>query len=308
MITKRFNNRTALLTILLAISAFISAFYQPGIPVQPLEPIQSHYKTIKALSAQVNSARSSLDAITFPWSEYSNGALGNALMRTYYLSKKQEDQLPSLIKCPANSSDQTKADLKYLLDLQNARTSEDIQRATEIGKIGYWPDILNPTEPGYQENINQLFYIAAPIGKWFNPENFPATTQLLRNTMQDIRVTEFRLKQHFKRPRPYHLDPAIKPIMRMKTPAFASGHTLWAFTQAFLFSEIIPEKRAEFIKMAEEVRWSREILGIHFPTDNEASRVISWHLLNSWMDNPQFRADLEKASEEWKANYQQYSN
>jgi len=74
---------------------------------------------------------------------------------------------------------------------------------------------------------------------------------------------------------------------------------LWAFTQAFLFSEIIPEKRENFIAKADEVRWSRELLGIHYPSDNEASRVIAWSLLKFWMNNPQFVEDLNKAKQEW---------
>jgi acid phosphatase (class A) len=40
-------------------------------------------------------------------------------------------------------------------------------------------------------------------------------------------------------------------------------------------------------------------MGIHYPSDNEASRVIGWHLLEDWNHNPQFVADLEKAKIEW---------
>ena len=51
--------------------------------------------------------------------------------------------------------------------------------------------------------------------------------------------------------------------------------------------------------MAEEVRWSRELMGIHYPSDNEASRVIGWHLLDYWYNNPQFVTDMERAKMEW---------
>jgi len=74
-----------------------------------------------------------------------------------------------------------------------------------------------------------------------------STTQLLLNCIQDIRLTEFRLKWHFKRSRPYHLEPKLQELTKIKSPSFESGHTLWAFTQAFLFSEIIPEKRIGFV-------------------------------------------------------------
>ncbi len=264
-----------------------------------LEPISKHYKTLAELSAQPNASRINMDTIAYPWTEYSKGALANSLMRTYYLNAEDEAKLPGLVQFPANSSDQTKAELDYLLSLQNKRTKQEIERANYIANIGSWPNILNPADPDYKENRKQLFYIASFVGQWFNDENFPATTQLLLNCIQDIRVTEFRLKRFFKRPRPYHLEPKLNPLARINSPSFASGHTLWAFTEAYILSEIIPEKRDEFLKMAEEVRWSRELMGIHYPSDNEASRVIGWYLLKYWYSNPHFIADMEKAKIEW---------
>ena len=272
-----------------------------------LEPVGKHYKTLGELNPQPNSSRVNMDTIAYPWTEYNKGALANSLMRTYYLIPEDEAKLPGLIQFPANSSDQTRAELDYLLSLQNKRTKQEIDRANFIANIGSWPNIINPADPDYKENRKQLFYIASLTGSWFNDENFPATAQLLLNCIQDIRVTEFRLKRFFKRPRLYHLEPRLNPLARINSPSFASGHTLWAFTEAYIFSEIIPEKRDEFLKLAEEVRWSRELMGIHYPSDNEASRVIGWYLLKYWYNNPQFVADLEKAKIEWaikKSNYQ----
>ena len=283
-------------TTLLLLTSTLNGFSQN---FHALEPISKHYKTLGELSALPGPARASMDTINYPWIEYSKGALTNSLMRTYYLSQEDEAKLPGLIQFPANSSDQTKAELDYLLTLQNKRTKQEIDRANFIANIGSWPTIINPTDPDYKENRKQLFYIASPVGEWFNNENFPAITQLLLNCIQDIRVTEFRLKRHFKRPRPYHLESRLNPLARINSPSFASGHTLWAFTEAYIFSEIIPEKREDFLKMAEEVRWSRELMGIHYPSDNEASRVIAWYLLKYWYNNPQFVSDMENAKIEW---------
>jgi acid phosphatase (class A) len=268
--------------------------------IHPLEPAGQHYKIQCALGNVPVERRATMDTITFPWAEYSKGALSNSLWRTTYLLPEDEARLSGFIKFPANSSDQTRAELDYLLQLQGKRTAKEIQRAEYIANIGSWPSIINPLDSSYIENRAQLFYIpAAIIGDWFNYRNFPAITDLLLNCIQDTRVTEFRLKRHFKRPRPYHLEPALKPLTRINSPSFPSGHSLWAFTQAFIFSEIMPEKRADFLKMAEEVRWSRELMGIHYPSDNEASRTISWYLLKYWYNNPQFVSDLEKAKIEW---------
>ncbi len=286
--------RRAGLTLVVAIVTLPDLFSQS---VHPLEPAGQHYRKLAGLS--VAPEKPDLDRIAFPWAEYSKGALGNSLMRTYYLSPEDEAKLPGLVRYPANSSDQTRAELDYMLDLQQQRTKEEVQRAEYIANIGSWPNIINPTDPDYIENRKQLFYIAGPVGAWYNDINFPATAQLVLNCIQDIRATEFRLKRHFKRPRPYHLEPRLRPLARINSPSFPSGHTLWAFTEALLFSEIIPEKRQEFIKMAEEVRWSRELMGIHYPSDNEASRVLAWHLITYWYNSPKFLADLEKAKIEW---------
>jgi acid phosphatase (class A) len=275
--------------------------------VHPLEPVSRHYETLGALDSSPKARRSKLDTITFPWAEYSKGALGNSLMRTYYLRAEDESKLPGLVKFPANSSDQTRAELDYMLQLQHKRTKAETTRAEYIANIGSWPNIINPLDSDYAENRRQLFYIAEPVGSWFNDQHFPAITQLLLNCIQDIRVTEFRLKRYFKRPRPYHLEPALHPLARINSPSFPSGHTLWAFTEALIFSEIIPEKREEFIARAEEVRWSRELMGIHYPSDNEASRIIAWQLLTYWHNSPEFVADLEKAKVEWAIKKNQFT-
>ena len=283
---------------LLSLIALASFCQQP----LTLDSIKGNYKRLALLSPLPNPARAWMDTITFPWGEYSKGALTTSLMRPYYMRLDDEAKLPALIKFPANSSDQTRAELDYLLQLQSSRTKEEIARAEYIANFGSWPTIINPLDSEFNENRKELFYIAAPvIGDWYNPGSFPATTQLLMNCIQDIRATEFRLKRYFKRARPYHLEPKLQPLARITSPSFASGHSLWSFIEAYIFSEIIPAKKDAFLQRAEEVRWSRELMGIHYPSDNEASRVIGWYLLNFWYKNPQFVADLEKAKIEWAA-------
>lgn len=267
-----------------------------------LEPPSPAYLAIAVLSSTPNEDRKDQDTIRYPWAEYSKGALGNALWRTVYLLPNDEKQLAGLVKFPASSSDQTRAELDYLLKLQNSRTQQEIDRANYIANIGSWPNILNPTDPDYQANREQLYYIlSTATGKQYDYSRYPATTTLLLNCIQDIRVTEFRLKQFFKRPRPYHVEPRLQPLTRINSPSFPSGHSLWSYTEAYIFGELFPQKRQDFIKVAAEVWWSRELLGIHYPSDNEASRIIGWHLLKYWYKNPGFIADLKKAQMEWSS-------
>jgi acid phosphatase (class A) len=139
------------------------------------------------------------------------------------------------------------------------------------------------------------------MGENINAKNFPKVSKLLQGVMQDMRVMEFTIKYKLYRPRPYHLESKLQPLMKINSPSFASGHTLWAFIQAFTWSEIIPEKQKEFITLGEEIRRSREIMGIHFPSDNEASRQIAYKMLQHYFKNETFVRDYNEAVAEWKS-------
>ena len=158
------KSKTAIRKILLIICILspITKGYSQNI--HPLEASTKYYKTYGTLSSSPNPVRASMNTIKFPWSKYSQGTITNSLVRTVYLSKEDEAKLPGLIKAPANSSDETRAELDYLLSLQDTRTKEQIARAQYIANIGSWFNILNPGDTDYVENKKELFYIADTIG------------------------------------------------------------------------------------------------------------------------------------------------
>lgn len=290
---------------------FLAAYTQISFAqnkVQALEPSSKHYQTLAAIDASPNSLKPGIDTIQFPMKEYKQGALTYTQIRTVYLSGEDEKKLKSLISFPATSSAQTRAELDFLLDLQQKRTPEMIANSKRIAQIGYIPTLLNPTDSLYQANLKDLFYIGHPVGEWFSYQNFPLIGKLLHNTMQDIRVTEFSLKRQFMRPRPYHIEPRLHALENIGSPSFPSGHTLFAFTQAYILSEIIPELRPQFLEVAEEFRFSREILGIHYPSDNEQARLLGWHLMRLWMKNRVFAKDLQRAKAEWYAKKPEFKD
>lgn len=87
----------------------------------------------------------------------------------------------------------------------------------------------------------------------------------------------------------------------MSSPSFASGHTLWAYIHAFAWSELIPSKRKAFLALAYEIGESREIMGIHYPSDEEAARILAHGMLSAMWSNSKFITDLEAAKLEWKS-------
>jgi acid phosphatase (class A) len=261
-----------------------------------LEPVEAHYKTLQTKSP-VAQPGSAADTLKFPLEEYSDLALMYVLSKPYYLNPAQVESLVRSATPPANSSEQTRAELDYLLELQSKRTPEQEKRVLFLGDIGYWPHIdLSPKHAGYAKNLTDLFFEGRTVlGERYSAQNFPAVARLLKNAMQDMRVLEFSLKYAQRRPRPYHLESQLQPLQRMKSPAFASGHTLWAFLQAYLWAELFPEKRVEFLNLAEEIRRSREIMGIHYPSDNESARQIAHRMLRYYQASKHFQADFAAA-------------
>lgn len=269
----------------------------------PLEPAKNHYKEFEKIDAKPNPDRADLDEIRYPSDKYNSGSLVYLLVLPEYLTEKQLHELKLSVAPPANSSDQTLAELEYLLEWQNQRTEEQEKRAAEVlAPIGYWPHIhVINTHSRYQRNLEDLFFEGREVlGEHCSPEKYPATLKLLAGVTKDVRIMEFTVKYHLLRPRPYQLSEDLKPMAVMSTPSFASGHTLWAYIQAYVWSELVPDKRKEFLDLAYEVGESREIMGIHYPSDEEAARVLAHRMLTKMFDNPRFREDLANAKREWK--------
>jgi acid phosphatase (class A) len=272
-----------------------------------LAEISDHYKTLQQLSIASNSSRAWMDTIKYPPAEYGNSIV-YLLVKPYYLSNTQVKSLSESVTFPTNSSDQVAKELEYLLDLQSKRTREQVTRVEFLGNIGYWPSInLLPSHQSHEQNLKDLFFEGREImGEDINANNFPKLTKLLQGVMHDMRVMEFTIKYKVLRPRPYHLETRLQPLTKSSSPSFPSGHTLWAFIQAFTWSELIPEKQKEFIALAEEIRRSREIMGIHYPSDNEASRQLAYKMMQYYFKNEAFVKDYNEAVEEWKSQSPQY--
>jgi len=147
---------------------------------------------------------------------------------------------------------------------------------------------------------DELFFEAYEVfGNQFDTKEYPKTKKLLNNIMREMRIAEFTAKNHFLRARPRQLESQLKPLKKMSSSSFASGHTLWAYMQAYLMGALIPEKRDEFLDLAYNIGFSREILGVHYPSDEEASRKFAHQLLLKMWEKPKFMQDFHDAQLEW---------
>lgn len=88
------------------------------------------------------------------------------------------------------------------------------------------------------------------------------------------------LKHFYNRPRPYqlaeHYELRVNRIITKthKTPAYPSGHTMYAALVSEILSDKYPEHKAEFEKQVDLCGKARELQGVHYPSDNVASIKI----------------------------------
>lgn len=222
----------------------------------PLESAKNHYAELQKLDGNPSSDRSSLDALSFTPDQYNSVALTYTLMAPAYLTGNQVEALKNSVHFPANSSEQTRAELDFLLEWQEKRTPEQVHRTSKVlAPIGYWPHInAKKDHERYQRNAKDLMFEGREVlGEQCSASNYPATFKLLQGVTKDMRIMEFTVKYHLLRARPYVLEPKLKPLQIMGSPSFASGHTLWAYIQAFIWSELVPAKRQQFLDLAYEI-------------------------------------------------------
>ncbi len=271
--------------------------------IHPMEPIDSHYKELSLLNNIEREEFKWMDSISFPAELYLDNAILLAMSEPSYLTNDQVEYLKKSVRFPANSSEQTRAELDFLLDIQNNRTNSQSKRVMEIGDVGYWPNANYLKDHlYYSKNLEHLFFESREVlGESYHAGNYPKTSALLENIMIDMRIIEFAIKFHLLRARPYQLEPKLKPLKEIKSPSFASGHTLWAYIQAYTFAELIPSKRKEFLELAYEIGYSREIMGVHYPSDEEAARQIAHRMLYLMWHSSEFQQDFRAAQQEWQS-------
>jgi acid phosphatase (class A) len=237
-----------------------------------------------------------VDALRFPLSEW-GPLISWKMFKTHYATKPFDKF--ELFEVPANSSKRTRAELDYLLDLQRTRTKEELEWSLKIANIYYNPTIINPEDKQYGPNRDNLFYVGRSLGRWFRQEELPLTADVLSKVLHDamVYVVEFKLK--YARPRPYVLEPSLKVAQPLPHGAFPSGHSFGSYVNAEFLARLAPDQKDELLNAAHEFAWSRELLGVHYPSDSEAGRLLANDFVRSLFDNEQFVSDLQMVKEEW---------
>jgi len=119
-----------------------------------------------------------------------------------------------------------------------------------------------------------------------------------------LHVGEFQAmhyKYQFDRPRPSQLSPLLMPPIEVPSHAsYPSGHATQSALLTGLLAEVMPaEVSVPLALLAERVARNREVLGLHYPSDSAAGKLLAAGSKLLLMQCPLVQTLLEKASDEW---------
>ncbi|HBB67997.1 MAG: hypothetical protein A2X28_07345 [Elusimicrobia bacterium GWA2_56_46] len=176
---------------------------------------------------------------------------------------------------PAADSEAQKADLALVLDRQEKRTEAECAGARVTAGAGY------------------RFF-------WGDKSPFPAplpgeVKDFFRRLDYDAGESVTALKDRFRRPRPFNAYTEVRPCVKKSAGySYPSGHSSCAWLFALVLGDIIPARRAEFIKRADEIAMDRVTGGVHYPSDVAAGKVFGDAFHAELLKSPAYLGDIER--------------
>jgi len=169
-----------------------------------------------------------------------------------------------LPKPPENNSEETQKELDYLQSITKSLTTRD-------------KNLIDLVD-------NEPLDLYSDVLKEYNLQMPKAAFDKVWNITRPIIMN---LKHQYNRPRPDQLAERLGfnvNVVKTKThhtPAYPSGHTAYTAMAAYLLADMYPDLSSDFFRKIGEAGLARCLQGVHYPSDNEASMVISGAI---WQD------------------------
>ena len=179
--------------------------------------------------------------------------------RTWDVSDKitiaWDDVLPDP---PTNDGEITKREILYVSELTKNRSNSDVNLIKLVDR-----------EP------NDLYY------KTLKKLNLKFPGKIFDKSWNILKPIIKNLKHKHNRPRPYQLAEKYGiPINLLdsktaQTPSYPSGHTAYAALSAYILAAKYPQHSNHFFDKIYSAGMARMLMGVHYPSDNEASMIIT---------------------------------
>ncbi len=224
-----------------------------------------------------------------------------ALMASMMLNAQDEvqpyfsvDQLPDLIKClpapPAFDSPEFANDMMRFSWGKQQRLNPE--RAEIAKRDAVW---------SYEALLAEF---DVPFGLHMSPENTPEIWKLMVTSMTTTDAMRVAPKAYYHRQRPFERfqDKMLTDEEAELTGegSYPSGHTMRGWTAALLLAEVNPAAADTIFARGWMYGESRVIVGAHWQSDVDASRVAASIAVCALHGSPEFREQMAKAQEEYR--------
>lgn len=176
---------------------------------------------------------------------------------------------------PAMGSAAEKDDIAVVLYWQSVRTAADCAKAgatVVVDHAALWgdrspfPEPLPPEVKGFFDRLDS-----------------------------DTGAVLYAMKDRFRRARPHDAYPEARPcIKKSRSPSYPSGHASYASVFADVLADIVPERRDEFIRRADDIAQDRVLGGVHYPTDIEAGKRLGAEFHARLFKSPAYQRDMNR--------------
>jgi len=196
-----------------------------------------------------------------------------------FLQPGHPDGIALLPPPPGPGSSEESADLATVRSVFHGRTPAEEKRAVTDSGLSF-----------------SLFTPA--IGPAFDLARLPKTDALLRQVKKEIGDIIDTPKKHWKRRRPYQLDPGLSLGQPEESASYPSGHSTRGTVYSLVLAEIFPDHKEDILAIGRDIGWDRVVIGKHFPTDIYAGRVLGTAIVRELLKSPGFQRDLAEAQAE----------
>jgi acid phosphatase (class A) len=128
----------------------------------------------------------------------------------------------------------------------------------------------------------------------------PATYALLTRIQRETNRVVGAGKDYFKRLRPYGVDPQMAHCGKGKVAdrGYPSGHAGMAWSVGWALARLMPDRAPAIVARAQDYAISREICGVHFPSDLEASHGVAVMIADRLLADPRLADQVAAARRE----------
>ncbi|MBC2665332.1 phosphatase PAP2 family protein [Novosphingobium flavum] len=128
----------------------------------------------------------------------------------------------------------------------------------------------------------------------------PATSALLATISAEVDRMVHAAKAWFKRPRPYQADPTLPHCGKGSAApsSYPSGHAGYGWSVGWTLARLVPERAPQILARAQDFALSRELCGVHFASDIEASHAAAIAAVEQLLIDPRLAPQVAAARAE----------